>query len=283
MSSPLVSAAWLQEHYLDASAGVRVLDARFKLGQADFGLLAYQSGHIPGAAFVDLERDLSAPVRSDGRGGRHPLPQPAHLAAVFSRLGLKNSDHVVAYDDPSGGLGFYAPHLWWILRYLGHEAVSVLDGGLPTWTAAGGPLETETPAHVRSVFNVQPRAAMIVDADYVQHRSTATALLDSRAPERFSGQVEPLDRRGGHIPGAINMNWADGMQDGRWRAAAEQEQRFAGLKEASEIIVYCGSGVSAGGNLLALEMAGIRQAKLYPGSWSDWISDPTRAIEIGGG
>lgn len=277
MPTSLVAAAWLLDHL--EQPGVRVLDARFKLGDSNFGVKAYFAGHIPGAAFVDLERDLHEPVRPDRAGGRHPLPDPAHIAAVFSRIGLTNSDHIIAYDDPSTGTGFYAPHLWWLLRYLGHDNVSVLDGGFPAWCAAGGALEENLPIRTESHFAVNMTPAKIVDAKYVESRNTGTALIDSRAPERFRGDVEPLDWKAGHIPGAINKNWADGLAaDGRWKPATEQQQRFAELQQANEIIVYCGSGVSAGGNLLALELAGISNAKLYPGSWSDWITDDSRPI-----
>lgn len=275
MSTPLVSAAWLLAHH----EGVRILDTRFKLGEADFGRNSYLAGHIPGAAFVDLERDLHAPVRPDRVGGRHPLPDPAAIAAVFSKLGLTNGDHIVAYDDPSTGMGFYAAHLWWLLRYLGHDNVSVLDGGLPAWLAAGGGQERNEPTRAESNFAINVRSAMIVDAGEVQARSSVTALVDSRAGERFRGEVEPLDWKAGHIPGAVNKNWADGLDgDGQWKSSHEQGQRFADLQPASEIIVYCGSGVSAGGNLLALELAGISGARLYPGSWSDWITDDSRPL-----
>lgn len=275
MSTPLVSAAWLLAHH----EGVRILDTRFKLGDPDFGRNSYLAGHIPGAAFVDLERDLHAPVRPDRVGGRHPLPDPAAIAAGFSKLGLNNSDHIVTYDDPSTGMGFYAAHLWWLLRYLGHDNVSVLDGGLPAWLAAGGGQERNEPTRAGSNFVINVRSAMTVDASEVQARSSETALVDSRAGERFRGDVEPLDWKAGHIPGAVNKNWADGLAgDGHWKSAVEQHQRFADLRQASEIIIYCGSGVSAGGNMLALELAGIFDAKLYPGSWSDWISDETRPL-----
>ena len=269
---PLVSAAWLKEH----SAQVRILDARFKLGVPGFGLDCYRAGHIPGAAFVDLERDLHAPCRADRVGGRHPLPEPAQIAVVCSRLGLSNTDHMVVYDDPASGFGFYAPHLWWLLRYFGHDRVSVLDGGLPAWVASGGALETPVPSFASSSFTVSVRPEMVVDAGYVAGLSKGAVLIDSRAPERFRGDVEPLDWKAGHIPGAVNKNWADGLDGlGHWKSGVEQKARFEGV---AEVVVYCGSGVSAGGNMLALELAGISGAKLYPGSWSDWITDESRPV-----
>ena len=276
MPPPLITASWLLEN----RTRVRLLDTRFKLGDPGFGRNAYDAGHIPGAVFVNLETDLHGAALADRVGGRHPMPSPENVAAVFSQLGLKNCDHIVTYDE-SGALGFYAPHLWWLLRYLGHDNVSVLEGGMPAWLAAGGTLETEIPAPSASNFQVHPRAAMIVDADYVLNRAMGTALIDSRAPERFRGEVEPLDWKAGHIPGAVNKNWADGLAAGGWKCAAKQAERFADVRCASEIIVYCGSGVSAGANMLALEMAGIGDAKLYPGRWSDWISDEARPVKTG--
>lgn len=268
MTTPLVEAAWLLEHCNDSD--VRVVDTRFTLGKPGLGFAAFEAGHIPGAVFVDLERDLSAPVHPDRVGGRHPIPAVEHLESVFARLGISNQHHVVAYDDPSTGAGFYAPHLWWLLRYLGHDKVSVLNGGLPAWLAAGGSLETEQRVYPQASFQARLRPEMIVDANAVQARSASSVLVDSRAPERYRGDVEPLDWKAGHIPGAINANWAEGLRDGFWKSTEEQKLRFP---ETGELIVYCGSGVSAAGNLLALELAGVTHAKLYPGSWSDWISD----------
>ena len=274
MNWPLVEAAWLLEHCADDN--LRIVDTRFALGKPDQGRSAYLEGHIPGSVFVDLERDLCAPVRADRVGGRHPIPPVAALEGVFGRLGISNHHLVVAYDDPSTGTGFYAAHLWWLLRYLGHDNVVVLNGGLPAWVEAGGSVETKEPFLNPAEFRAQPRPNMIVDAFTIQSRPASSMLLDSRAPERYRGDIEPLDWKAGHIPGALNANWADGLRDGRWKSPAEQRERFPG---AQDPIVYCGSGVSAAGNLLALEIAGVPHAKLYPGSWSDWISDESRPIE----
>ena len=277
--SPLVSAAWLLEHNADPT--VRVVDARFLLGKPHAGADLYRAGHIPKTVFVDLERDLSAAVRPDRVGGRHPLPAPDVLAARLGALGIGDDHLVIAYDDPQSGQGFYAAHLWWLLRYLGHDAVRVLDGGVTAWTVAGGQLEAGTVTPRAAVFTPKPRLEMLVGADEVQSRSGSTVLIDSRAPERYSGEVEPLDPKAGHIPGAVNVNWAGGMQDGQWLPGAAQRERFAGVADADQIIVYCGSGVSAGGNLLAMELADLTGAKLYAGSWSDWVSDPERPIATG--
>ena len=274
MNGPLVSASWLLEHLADGE--LLVVDTRFALGKPDAGRTAFEAGHLPGAVFADLERDLTAPVRADRDGGRHPIPPVEHLEALFSRLGVSRQHHVVAYDDPSAGTGFYAAHLWWLLRYLGHDNVSVLDGGLPAWLAAGGELETAVRTPQPTTFRSTVRPEMIVEAAGVSARPGSTGLVDSRAPERYRGEVEPLDWKAGHIPGAININWSDGLQEGRWTPAEEQQDRFPA---ADATIVYCGSGVSAAANLLAMELAGVENVKLYPGSWSDWISDPGRPIE----
>jgi thiosulfate/3-mercaptopyruvate sulfurtransferase len=276
MTAPLVDTPWLLEHYADDD--VRIVDTRFTLGKPEQGRTVFDAGHIPGAVFVDLERDLSAPPRPDRVGGRHPIPAVEQLEAVFRRLGISSGQKVIAYDDPSTGAGFYGPHLWWLLRYLGHENVAVLDGGLPAWLAAGGALETAEQRYPVGAFQAKLRPEMVVDAAAVAERSNTAVLIDSRAPERYRGEVEPLDWKAGHIPGAINANWAEGVRDGHWKSAEEQKQRFP---ENGEVIVYCGSGVSAAGNLLALELAGITGVKLYAGSWSDWISDDARPIATG--
>jgi thiosulfate/3-mercaptopyruvate sulfurtransferase len=278
MNSPLVNVDWLLVHHRDAD--VRVVDARFALGQPDAGMGAYRAGHVPGAVFLDLERDLSSPVRPDKKGGRHPLPDPDVLAAKLGALGIGDDHLVIAYDDPSTGQGFYAAHLWWLLRYLGHDRVAVLDGGLPAWTNAGGRLEIDVPEHPRLIFTPRVRNEMIVNADFVASRDSSTALIDSRAAARYRGEVEPIDPKAGHIPGAINRDWSAGIgPDGRWKSGDEQRARFDGLER--DLIVYCGSGVSAIGNLLALEIAGRTNVRLYAGSWSDWISESSRPVAIG--
>ncbi len=278
--NPLTSAAWLLEHYLDHD--VRLVDARFLLGQPNAGRDAYDSGHIPGAIFLDLERDLSSPKQSDGRGGRHPLPDPNVLASRLSGLGIGNQDSVIAYDDPSTGQGFYAAHVWWLLRYLGHDRVSVLDGGLPAWIAAGGTLEEDLPFYGTASFTPRVRAEMLVNAEDVTARGSGAVLIDSRAAPRYRGEVEPIDSKAGHIPGAINLDWSASLEpDGKFKASSAQTERFTALENVEEVLVYCGSGVSACGNLLALEVAGISGAKLYAGSWSDWISQPDAPIALG--
>jgi thiosulfate/3-mercaptopyruvate sulfurtransferase len=276
-TAPLVSAARLLENL----NSVKLVDTRFALGTPDFGLEAYQSGHLPGAVFLDLERDLSSPVRDNRVGGRHPLPNPEILAQKLSNLGIGNSSFVVAYDDPSSGQGFYAAHLWWLMRWLGHDQVAVLDGGLPAWLEAGGKLETASPLLKNATFIPRVRPEMVVDAAQVAARTSSAALLDSRAAPRYRGEVEPLDWKAGHIPGAVNMDWAESLSaNGTFKPILEQQKRFGALEDSTEVLVYCGSGVSAGANMLALELAGVTNAKLYAGSWSDWVSNSSNPIAV---
>jgi thiosulfate/3-mercaptopyruvate sulfurtransferase len=269
----LASPTWLLENLHHPN--LRIVDCRFTLGQPSAGRTAYESGHIPNAIFLDLETDLSAPKRPDGAGGRHPLPDPSTLAAKLGSLGIGNQHTVIAYDDPSTGQGFYAAHLWWLLRYLGHDAVQVLNGGIAAWM---GELETSIPQHPSAEFIAQPRFEMVVDAATVA--TTNAQLFDARAPERYRGETELLDRKAGHIPGAHNLFWATALENGIWKSPEAQRQRFA-LESAEDAILYCGSGVSACANLLALEVAGLQGAKLYAGSWSDWVSDDSRPVELG--
>ncbi len=271
--NPLVSATWLLEHI--SNPNLRVVDTRFWLGQPSAGFEAYTTGHIEGAVFLDLETDLSSPKHPNGTGGRHPLPDPKTLAAKLSNLGIGSEHLVVAYDDPSTGQGFYAAHLWWLLRYLGHDQVQVLDGGLPAWS---GKLETSRPTHPKAVFTPRIRPEMLVSADQVAARESSTVLIDARAPERFRGEIEPLDKKAGHIPEAINLPWASALEHGFWKDSAAQAQRF-NLENTEQIMLYCGSGVSACANALSLEIAGIQGAKLYAGSWSDWVSDDSRPVK----
>ncbi|MGK0618698.1 sulfurtransferase [Meiothermus cerbereus] len=276
MPSPLVSVEWLHAHLGDER--LRIVDCRFSLQDPLAGRQAFEAGHIPGALFLDLEQDLCAPVRPDRRGGRHPLPTPEALAETLGRAGIGNQHFVVAYDEPPAG-GMYAPHLWWLLHWLGHDQVAVLDGGIRAWQETGYEVSTSAVQHAPTTFWPHPRPEMVVDADFVAHRPPGTVLIDSRAPERYRGEVEPIDPVAGHIPGAINRNWLDGLEaTGRFKSAEAQQKRFEGLE--GEIIAYCGSGVSATANVLALKLIG-KPARLYAGSWSDWVSDPSRPVATG--
>lgn len=280
-ASPLKSAGWLVEHRADPN--VRVLDCRFVLSDPLLGRIAYLAGHVPGAVYADLEMNLSGPVQPGGAGGRHPLPEPQLLAAWLGDQGIGNDSVVVAYDDPTGGNGFYAARAWWLLRWLGHTQVFVLDGGWPAYLAAGGPASTEEPTPTSTVFTPQVQWDMLATAQDVQDRNREVVLIDSRAPERYRGEVEPIDKKAGHIPGAVNRNWMGALdKGGHWQNAAAQAERLT-LGEAPSI-AYCGSGVSATPNVLARELAGIPLGphnRLYAGSWSDWISDDTRDVATG--
>lgn len=272
---PLVFAEWLLGHLSDPN--LRIVDVRFSLADPLAGYMAYREGHIPGAVYLNLETDLSAPLQPDRKGGRHPLPTPEAFARTLSQAGIGNEHSVVVYDDS----GMVAPRLWWMLRWLGHDAVTVLNGGFKAYVEAGGRLESGISTYPPTTFTPHPRPEMVLDAEAVAKRPPDTVLVDSRAPERYRGEVEPLDPVAGHIPGAINRNWTESLgPDGRFKPAEAQKERFAGT-EGKDLIVYCGSGVSAAANLLALEVAGIKTAKLYAGSWSDWVSDPRRPVAKG--
>jgi thiosulfate/3-mercaptopyruvate sulfurtransferase len=280
-AAPLRSASWLLAHATDP--GLVLLDCRFLLAQPAAGEEAYRAGHLPGAVYAHLERDLSGPKRPGGEGGRHPLPDPQVLAAWLGSVGVSSDSTVLAYDDPSGGHGFYAARAWWLLRWLGHTQVYVLDGGLPAYLQAGGELSRETPTPVPAMFTPQVQADWVADASEVQARGPDALLIDSRAAARYRGETELVDPRAGHVPGAVNRDWAASQDEtGHWPSGPEQEDRL-GL-DGRPAIVYCGSGVSAAANLLALAVAGRPpgpRTRLYAGSWSDWVSDPQRPAETG--
>ncbi|WP_274648472.1 sulfurtransferase [Paenibacillus humicola] len=280
----IVSPPWLHERLQNASNPVRVADCRFLLQDAAAGERAYHTAHIPGAVYMDLERDLSAPIREDRRGGRHPLPEPAALAAALERAGITRGTHVVAYDDQGGAM---AARLVWLLRWLGHPGgASILDGGFAGWQAAGYPVTAEAPqiapADEPYTPDVQPQLA--VTAEDVRERigRPGVVLIDSREAPRYRGETEPIDPAAGHIPGAINRFWKDALAaDGTWLPDEAQRERFAHLSPDDEIIVYCGSGVTACPNVFALEAIGFRNVKLYAGSWSDWVSNKENPIATG--
>jgi thiosulfate/3-mercaptopyruvate sulfurtransferase len=262
-----------------------VIDCRFDLMNPAGGLEAYVKGHIPGARYADLNRDLSSPVTA--HTGRHPLPAPDVFAARLGELGVGDDTQVVAYDDANSSM---AARLWWMLRWLGHEAVAVLDGGFKAWVAAGGAVEsgeaaTRTARTARFTPRVDPRAVLST-ADLERALQAGTHLLvDARAAERFAGSVEPIDPVAGHVPGAVNHPFTANLgADGRFLPATELERRWrerlAG-KNAGQLIAMCGSGVTACHHLLSLEAAGIPGGRLYAGSWSEWIRDPRRPVARG--
>jgi thiosulfate/3-mercaptopyruvate sulfurtransferase len=269
---PIISAAELA----DALDGTAILDVRYRMGGPP-GHGEYAKGHIPGARYVDLDAELAAPP---GPRGRHPLPDPEDFAAAMRRAGVDRDRDVVVYDDWTG----WGPaRAWWLLRWAGHQRVRVLDGGLAAWTAAGQPLSTEEPAPGDGDFTASPGAMPLLDADQAAGLARRGLLLDARAGERYRGETEPIDRIAGHIPGALNApTTANVAPDGRFLPTAELAARFAalGAHPTAEVGVYCGSGVSAAHEILALAAAGI-PAALYPGSWSEWSADPSRPVATG--
>lgn len=267
-----------------ASGGeVLVLDCEFELGAPDKGPEIYARGHIPGARYAHLDNDLASPP--DGSNGRHPLPAPVAIAAWLRAQGLRKGQQVVAYDSHSGA---WAARAWWLLRWLGHGPVAVLDGGKQAWVAAGLPLETGQPPRAASGdFEVAPSLvpAPVSVAEVLANIGTSAAqVLDARDPSRFVGTPNPLDPVAGHIPGARNRFFRDNLgPDGRFRGADELAAAFSALLGEAPAILQCGSGVTACHNALAMAVAGLPAGQLYPGSWSEWIADPARPVETGAG
>jgi thiosulfate/3-mercaptopyruvate sulfurtransferase len=283
--SPLVDATWLAEHA--RAPEVRIADVRWYL-QGKRGADEYARGHIPGAVFVDLDRDLAAPAVDGRRGpGRHPLPSTADFAAVLSRLGVGRDTVVVAYDDAGGAI---AARLWWLLRRYGHAGGRVLDGGLGAWLAAGHPLSTEVPAITPApLLDLEAGAPPSRTVDKVEvgrlGAHGGAVILDARAPDRFEGKSEPVDARPGHVPGALSAPFAGNLEGpgGVFKPEAQLVERYRalGALSAPAVVCYCGSGVTACHDVLALAIAGRDDVLLYEGSWSDWASDPSLPAALG--
>ena len=265
----VVSCDWLKENL--ANSQIAIADCRFSLAETDLGRQKYQTSHIPGAYYLDLNQDLSSPVRK--HGGRHPLPEPELFAQKLSAMGVEwQQTLVVAYDDSRQA---FASRLWWLLRYMGHERVAVLDGGFNAWLAAGYEVTDVIPSPRDGNFIPQIKSQIVVNREAVKQRKDlpGAVLVDSRASDRYAGIREPIDKVAGHIPGAVNYPWQEVTDSqGYLLSPPEQRQRWLEMEKSEEIMVYCGSGVTACVNLLSLELAGIHSAKLYAGSWSDWIS-----------
>jgi thiosulfate/3-mercaptopyruvate sulfurtransferase len=281
---PLVSAYELQD-LLEPARGrfgvppkPSLLDVRWHLGAgAGAGRAEYREGHIPDAAYVDLDRQLSAPA---GARGRHPLPRPERFTEDMRDAGVRSDRLVVVYDSSTS---MAAARAWWLLRYFGHREVAVLDGGLAAWVEIGQPLEQGLPRIRPGDFTASPGKMRVLDARAAAHLAVSGVLLDARSPERFRGESDPVDRVAGHIPGARNRPTADNVDDdGRFHPEPVLEAAFDqfGIRPGVAVGAYCGSGVSAAHEVLALEIAGIRAA-LYPGSWSEWIEDPRRPVARG--
>lgn len=259
-----------------------VVDVRHDLAQPErWGEAMYHQSHIPGARFVHLDRDLSA--ERSGTNGRHPLPSREACEALFSRLGIDADCMVVVYDQ---GSGMFASRLWWMLRWLGHESVAVLDGGFEKWLREGRAVDAELPVRRPASFSARHVGPLVlVDDLLVGTEANALTLVDARAPERFRGEVEPMDPVAGHIPGARNRYYADNLvPGGTFKPADMLREEFAqllGTTPLDQIVHYCGSGVTACHNLLAMEAAGLPGTGIYAGSWSEWCSDSARPVAVG--
>lgn len=275
MFKTLINCSNLANHINDPDWVI--VDCRYDLADKDKGRRAYLQSHVPGAVYADIHNDLSGPPVTDC--GRHPLPAPDALNSLFKRLGINPVSQVVVYDDTSGS---FAGRLWWLLRYMGHESVAVLDGGFSTWLQQEFPVSSGVEQNNAGNFNGSPRTEWLVTLDNVL---SAVLLVDSRDPARYRGETEPLDRVAGHIPGAINHFWKDNLDETGCFKSPDQIRKeflvFLGDTPSSETVFYCGSGVTACHNLLAAAHAGLANPKLYAGSWSEWCANPDRPVATG--
>jgi thiosulfate/3-mercaptopyruvate sulfurtransferase len=276
----LIDTETLAAHLSDPACAV--IDCRYDLRDEAWGQRAYDTAHIPGAVYANLDRDLSG--AKTGRNGRHPLPDPGSLSETFGRLGIAGGVQVVAYDQDHG---MYASRLWWLLRWMGHGDVAVLDGGLTKWINEQRPLQSNAETRPRRHFEGSPRPGWVVSADETASAAAGHGwqLVDARSPDRYRGENETLDKVAGHIPGAVNhfFKW-NVRDDGTFRSPEDIRDRVRaslGDESADRVLCYCGSGENACQNLLAFEHARLRGARLFPGSWSEWSSDPARPIERG--
>lgn len=265
------------------SAPLVILDCSFDLSDPAAGRRAYEAGHVPGALYVDLESTLSG--LKTGKNGRHPLPTKDAFVQAMAALGLNDDTQVVAYDNAGS---MYASRLWWMLRWVGHYSAAVLDGGLDAWKRSGQPLSSDIPAlAIKGRFSLRPALVGTIDYEGVKANleTQEKLVVDARAPDRFRGENETLDPIGGHIPGAKNRLFRDNLStDGRFKSPAQLRQEFEALtggRSADKVISQCGSGVTACHNLLAMEVAGLKGATLYSGSWSEWCSQPNAPIAKG--
>ncbi|MGE0460266.1 MAG: sulfurtransferase [Vicinamibacterales bacterium] len=275
MHTTLIRPADLSPHLADPRWVV--VDCRFDLANPAWGEEQYVAGHIPGARYAHLDRDLSG--TKTGTNGRHPLPTVEQMAATFGALGIAPDTQVVAYDADSG---MYAARLWWMLRFVGHDAVAVLDGGFARWVAEGGAVQPGRVTATPTVFSPRPRVEWSLTVDEVA-TGVNGVLVDARAPERFRGMNETLDPVAGHIPGARNYFFQQNLaEDKTFKPAAELRAQWDAVlqgEDPSAVVMYCGSGVTACHNLLAMEVAGLPGSRIFPGSWSEWCADPTRPVE----
>ena len=276
----LISTDVLAKHINDPS--YVIVDCRFRLDDTAWGEKEYVAAHIPGAVYAHLDRDLTG--MKTGANGRHPLPDPIELGLKFGTWGITSGLQVVVYDQANG---MFASRLWWLLRWVGHPAVAVLDGGFAKWSAEKRATQSGVERHVRTTFTIEQQPEMFVDARAVEQITGRSdwRLIDARAPERYRGETEPIDTRAGHIPTAVNHHHMTNLNEhGTFRTPEQLRALFAptlGHVPPDRTVCYCGSGVTACHDLLAMEHAGLKGAKLYAGSWSEWSSDEARPIETG--
>jgi thiosulfate/3-mercaptopyruvate sulfurtransferase len=284
MTTTLITVPELAKRLSSGEHALRIFDLRHDLADHSVGRRAYEAGHIPGARFLDHETELSA--HRTGKNGRHPLPTPEHLAGLMAAHGVAPDTLVVAYDATGGQ---YAAHLWWMLRWIGHDRVAVLDGGWPAWVAAHQPVEAGPVVSLAPLPGIKPgqpledkvdAAAVLVNIDKQDF-----VVVDARAANRYRGEVEPMDPVAGHIPGALNRPNTQNLDaDGRFKSPAQLRTEFEALlgsRSPGQVVHQCGSGITASHNLLAMEVAGLAGSRLYPGSWSEWCADPSRPVAKG--
>lgn len=277
MNGSIVTLNWLQDRL--GQRELLIVDCRFQLDAPEEGRLAYESGHIPGAFYLDLKNDLSG--KPGKHGGRHPLPDLGAFAIRLGAIGMHSASKVIAYDDQGGAM---AARLWWMLRMMGHKEVYVLDRGYTAWKESGYPVTTEIPEPNPRIFLPRIQENWTVSMEEIRAKigKPGVTLIDSRTRQRFLGEKEQLDPVAGHIPGAINRFWKENVnKDNSWKTPEELRERFFDISLEDEVIVYCGSGVTACPNVLALMEAGYSKVRLYAGSWSDWISYPDNPVAKG--
>ncbi|MDF2788252.1 MAG: sulfurtransferase [Neobacillus sp.] len=272
----IIDKEWLLKNLNDPH--VRIVDCSFSLADSNKGRQEYEKNHIPGASYFDLEKDLSGEVSE--HGGRHPLPNIEKFIDKLELAGIDVNTTVISYDQ---GEGAFAARFWWLLQYLGHEKVYVLDGGFKGWNEGNYPVTSDVPTFNKATFKPKMNHDLLASMEEVRTVSggqdSKTILIDSREERRYLGLEEPIDKKAGRIPGAINKPWFEGLNSGYYKQAEDQIHRFTDINPENEIIVYCGSGVTAAPNYLALKAAGFQKVKLYLGSFSDWISYQENEIE----
>ncbi|WP_442594402.1 sulfurtransferase [Neobacillus sp. D3-1R] len=273
----IVDKEWLKKEL--ENTNLVILDCRFSLAEPESGFQAYQTSHIPGAIYCHLEKDISGPIQE--HGGRHPLPDLNSFKLYLENAGVSNNTVVVAYDN---GEGAFASRLWWVMKFMGHDKVYVLNGGWKEWEAEGYPIENAlTSPEKKGNYQINLQPSMLATYEDVKksvnNQQEKVVLIDSREPKRYLGIEEPIDKVAGRIPGAINKFWNEGFENGRFKQLDDQRDRFSDVNHKDPVVVYCGSGVTAVPNYLILHELGFQNLKLYIGSYSDWISYDLNSIE----